>query len=393
MADEIRRLRTGLGAALRRAVLRLEGGAERLWRPLSRKLGREKPRSLAAYTGWATRETVVCGARVLASHPVAHPSDDVGWWRNIRDRFRRWESDEVPGVAVTAELAAVRQTVISDAEGYLRFELPLASPLPGSYWQQVRFSVVGAADGDQPPPLEAICRVINPGVEARFGIISDLDDTVIRTGITSLLTAARLTFLGNARTRKPFDGVAALYQTLHTGSADPGAPPRNPLFYVSSSPWNLYDLLDHFLELNGIPRGPLLLQDIGVDETKFIAAGHGHKLDKARRILADYPNLPFVLFGDSGQHDAGLYAELAEEQPERVKAIFIRDVDPARAKLRDEKVALQLRRAEAVGVPMWLVPDSLAAARHLVALGLLPAEALPRIEHDRNIDHWLKPQD
>ena len=104
---------------------------------------------------------------------------------------------------------------------------------------------------------------------------------------------------------------------------------RNPIFYVSSSPWNLYDLLDDFLELNAIPAGPIFLRDIGTDTGKFIKTpGHGHKLERARTLIARNPQLRWVLLGDSGQADAELYAEAAQEFGDRIAAIYIRDVDP-----------------------------------------------------------------
>lgn len=382
--------RAALAAGIKRAARWADVQVERRWRPLSRRLGRETAGSLIAYCGWASESGISGGGRVLANRPPAEAADGAGWWHNLRDTYRRWETDEVPGVSVEARFGGQCQRLQSDAEGYLQFKLPCTAPLPGGYWQQARLRVVSAPGGRRVPQIESDCPIINPGPDAQFGVISDLDDTVIQTGVTNLLTAARLTFLGNARTRKPLEGVAALYRVLHGGCADAAAPPRNPIFYVSSSGWNLYDLLDGFIKFNDIPSGPILLQDLGVDERKFVTGGHGHKLEKARCILADFPRLPFILFGDSGQHDAELYAQLAEEQPQRVRAILIHDVDPAKASARDDKVRAQIRRAEAVGVPMWLVSDSLSAAHHLRDLGLLPVQALPLIERERDADERRK---
>ena len=100
-------------------------------------------------------------------------------------------------------------------------------------------------------PLANRTEVLIPDASAAVGIISDIDDTVLQSSITDWKTAAQLTFLGNARTRKPLLGVAKLYAALQAGV--------NPLFYVSSSPWNLYDLLEDFMRLNEIPPGPIFL--------------------------------------------------------------------------------------------------------------------------------------
>ena len=98
-----------------------------------------------------------------------------------------------------------------------------------------------------------------------------------------ILTAA----LTNARTRKPFPGVAAFYRALHAGV--------NPFFYISKSPWNLYAPLVEYLEVQGLPLGPLLLRDFGLRPEKE------HKRKAIEEILATYPKLKFILSGDSGE--------------------------------------------------------------------------------------------
>jgi len=95
--------------------------------------------------------------------------------------------------------------------------------------------------------------VLVPSGAATFGVISDLDDTVIQSRITSFLHAVRTVMLGNARTRLPFPGVSAFYQALERGGD--GAR-TNPIFYVSSSPWNIHDIIADFMDIQRIPRGP-----------------------------------------------------------------------------------------------------------------------------------------
>ncbi|MBT8097176.1 MAG: DUF2183 domain-containing protein, partial [Woeseia sp.] len=204
---------------------------------------------------------------------------------------------------------------------------------------------------------------------ARFMIISDMDDTVIHTGITRKLLAARLTFFGNARTRKPLDGVADLYRELVDGSDGTA---RNPVFYVSNSGWNMYDVLDEFLELNKIPPGPLLLRDLGNVGKR---STKNHKAQTFRRLLERFPTLPAVLIGDSGQHDAALYAELAREFPDRVLGIYIRDVDPFEDSDYDAAVDAIINDGTASGVPMVRGENSDAFAQHMRSIGLLsPSE-------------------
>ncbi|RYD31313.1 MAG: DUF2183 domain-containing protein, partial [Verrucomicrobiaceae bacterium] len=235
-------------------------------------------------------------------------------------------------------------------------------------WKTVEASATGK-DGI----VTAMHDVLVPPVDAAYGIISDIDDTVLHTGLTSMLVAAKLTFLENAKTRKPLDGVATLYQKLQCGLSPE---PSNPLFYVSSSPWNIHDLLVDFIRLNEIPVGPIFLRDLGIDRSKFIKSkGHGHKQDRVLALLDRYPSLPFILIGDSGQEDPAIYARVATVRPGRVIAIYIRDVDPDRGSILDSAVHEAATTAAAAGVPMILAPDSRAMAEHACRLGLIPQEA------------------
>jgi len=196
--------------------------------------------------------------------------------------------------------------------------------------------------------------------KARFGIISDLDDTVIQSDVTSLPRMLMTSLTGNARTRSPFPGVGALYRALtREGEA------RNPIFYVSSSPWNFFDLLWQFLDYRRIPLGPLFLRNWGMD----LLGGHGgYKHGVIERIFHRYPNLNFVLVGDSGEKDPEIYAEVVRRFPGRVLAVYIRDVTGAE---RDEGVLRLREEIRKAGADLVLASDSLSAAGHALALGLI----------------------
>ena len=335
---------------------------------------------ICAYRGYATRTRAVIFGRVLANDSPRDRRDSDGLWRTLLDTYRRFKTDEVQNAPVSVRFENQEHAVRTDTDGYYHVELPRVDSRPDTTWltANARCRIHGAESS-------AAHEIVAPTSEAEFGIISDLDDTVIETNMTSLLTAAKLTFIGNAKTRKPLEGVAALYASLASGRA---GRPVNPIFYASSSPWNLYDLLCDFMELNEIPKGPIFLRDWGVDRTKFIAPrGHREKLERALKIIADFPELPFVLVGDSGQHDAGLYAEAAALHPDRIKAIYIRDVDPATATKRDDQVREHIKTAARHGVPMLLAPDSQAMAHHAAEIGLIPARKEAAVQVEVAKDH------
>ena len=225
----------------------------------------------------------------------ARPRSTTPIWKNLGNTWKRFESDEIPFARLRATFGGWSGETVADDEGYFRFEIEPAAPLDASgLWHPVDLELL-----DPPHPVRGTGAVLVPPPDAEYGIISDIDDTVVETGVTRRLAMARTVFLGNARTRLPFEGVAAFYDALHQGVKAGGT---NPIFFVSSSPWNLYDLLVEFMELHAIPPGPLLLRDLGIDRRKlFERPSIQHKLGCIRPILDSYPELKFVLIGDSGE--------------------------------------------------------------------------------------------
>jgi phosphatidate phosphatase APP1 len=107
---------------------------------------------------------------------------------------------------------------------------------------------------------------------------------------------------------------------------------------------------------------------------------------KARVITAlvqEHPGLTWVLIGDSGQDDPEAYAAVARARPDRIHAVYIRDVAPASA-ARGDRVRRLAAELAAVRVPMLLVPDIAAAAADAHARGLIDdraREAVSRAVH------------
>ncbi len=291
-----------------------------------------------------------------------HDGDSL--WRNLQDSYRRFETDEIPFVSVCVEIAGEKHQTMTDEEGYFMLEFPAPA---NRHQDQLPVSLsLPEHAGQHEPTLGA---VYFPSAHAELGVISDIDDTVLITQATSIMKMMRLTLLESSSSRMPFGGVTAFFTALHAQ--------RNPFFYVSSSPWNLFEFLDDFLKLNGIVQGPLLLRDYGIDNTKLVAGPHKtHKLSQIRSVLDFYPNLCFILIGDSGQKDPEIYAQIVREYPSRILSIYIRDVGN---KGRDRKVQELARQLQAHSVDMLLVPDTLAAAHHAANNGYMAKTALDSV--------------
>jgi phosphatidate phosphatase APP1 len=280
----------------------------------------------------------------------------------VRQSVAPFLTIELPGAPVRVQGPAGTVDGRCDRQGYLDVLVDAQALAPGWHELTVSTSWQGGSAAVPVPVL-----VVDP--DAALAVISDLDDTVIETGITRGLEFLRLTLFTSVTDRAPLPGAAELYRAL---TAARGGPDR-PVFYLSTSPWNLYELLTRFLLLRGFPAGPLLLTDWGPSRTNLFRVTAGqHKLTLIRALLAEHPGLRVVLIGDTGQLDPEIYTTVARESPERVRAVYVRRTAGMTA-ARSVEVDALVRRAAAAGVPMVMVEDSVQIAEHAAGLGLLDA--------------------
>jgi phosphatidate phosphatase APP1 len=356
----------------------LEGRLDAAMARRADRAGRRDPLVIHAYRGYGTSERIRLRGRVLEDEGILAPGERDSAWRNVLNTLRRFESDEVPGARVRARIAGATQELVTDGEGYFDTWVAPREALPADQlWHEASFELLAPRAEGRPSPT-AIGRALVPPVTAKLGIVSDLDDTVVQTGATDPRALLRSVFLANARTRLPFPGVAELYRALQAGA---GEDENNPVFYVSSSPWNLYDVLSEFLALREIPEGPILLRDWGLTERELLPTSHGsHKLEAIRAIMDLYPTLPFLLIGDSGQEDPEIYREIVARYPSRIAAIYIRNVtpDPARA----ARIGALAREVSEAHSELVLAADSKEVAAHALDRGWIDSAALARVIAD-----------
>jgi phosphatidate phosphatase APP1 len=335
--------------------------AHREWDDLVDRLnwGADKPVTTANYIGFGREDFLFLTGRVLRDRGIRRSErDDL--LDNLVNNFKRFNSREIRGAEVEIRWGNHRFRRITDAEGYFLVEHQFAqdAQVTGDHdlWQEAEIEVVSTPQDGQ---VNAVFHadVVVPK-RAAFGVISDIDDTILQTDVTSKLKLKMMlhTMLKNAGDRYAFSGVADFFQQLQFGPKEEG---RNPFFYVSNSPWNLYDLLRDFLHLNHLPRGPVLLRDFGLPTENVVVEFRNHKDSMVRRILEVYPELPFILVGDSGEFDTDIYLRVARDYPGRILAIYIRDVQHER---RAQRIRNLIEKAD--GVEIHLVADYAEASNH-----------------------------
>ena len=336
---------------------------------LKERLGLLDPFEILPYRGHGTPMDLYLRGRVLEETGITRAGQYDTLWHNLRNMARRFASDEVAGARVRASFGGLEAETTADAEGFFEVRFRLPEALEGQTgWHPVELELLS-------PPSPGGGEVRSTGHVlvphgARFGVISDIDDTVVHSSATNVLKMAWIVLRNNAHTRLPFEGVAAFYKALQRGADGRSF---NPIFYVSSSPWNIYDVLEDFLNVHGVPPGPLFLKDWSLT---VLGQHRAHKTGIIRSLLRTYPQVPFVLIGDSGEEDPEIYLQIVREHPGRIRAIYIRDVTSAE---RDAEVHALAEKARALGTEMIPVADTAAAAEHAASLGLISPDAVAEV--------------
>ncbi|MDB5103132.1 MAG: hypothetical protein JWP91_821 [Fibrobacteres bacterium] len=356
-----------------RAALFLERGMDRLVYFLRGKTGRFRRIRIDSYHGIGNRHLLIARGRVLADRSLIPSEEGHSRWRNFRSNLIRFMSREIPYAGVIARHGDREVRVKADDEGFFEASLAFPEGLPPEQdWFRVDLILESPPTRD---PVKAVAEICVPHPRAPFGIISDIDDTILDTGSLRVWDMAKVTLFRNAHTRLPLPGAAALFRGLHGKAGSPG----RPLFCVSSSPWNIHDLLIEFFTLRGFPGRPILfLRDWGLGPDGFLPTSHRtHKLDALRRILDTTAPLPFILLGDSAQEDPEVYREIVEAFPGRILAVYIRNVDKdAERQEAVRKLALEVRGK---GCDLILAEDSLIIAQHAFGKGWIGESDLEEV--------------
>lgn len=229
--------------------------------------------------------------------------------------------------------------VRTDRSGYIDVRLENRGLAPG--WQRQEYATTSGRVtlGD--------IQIISPDVD--YGIISDIDDTIITTMLPRLFLAAWNSFVVHESARQAVPGMAELYTDLLADH--PGA----PLVFVSTGAWNTQPTLTRFLHTRHFPLGAMLLTDWGPTNTGWFRSGREHKEREIRQLAADFPRIRWLLFGDDGQHDPAIYSDFARDLPGRVRAVAIRTLTAAEQVLAHGTMdPLEGRRLDRIHSVPWV---------------------------------------
>ncbi|WP_457098543.1 App1 family protein [Microbacterium sp. P5_E9] len=266
--------------------------------------------------------------RVMIVPPVKPTG--TGVYASVRG-WRSFVSVPIGFAQVSITVAGVTHEVVADRGGVIDTVIPTRLE-PG--WQTLTMSVEGAE------PIESQVFIVGPDI--RFGVVSDVDDTVMVTALPRPLLAAWNSFVIDEHARQPVAGMAVLMERLTREN------PGSPVIYLSTGAWNVAPTLIRFLRRHLFPPGAVLLTDWGPTHDRWFRSGMVHKLTNLRRLAQEFPQVKWLLVGDDGQHDDEIYTTFTREHPANVVGVAIRRLSPAEAVLAGGRTAVDDHSAATV---------------------------------------------
>ena len=374
-----RRIAAELNAKLRSSetaafVAGVESGLTQRRREQKMKSGAFRGLHVVVYRGFVADDVAKVRVRVMEAPEL--PGDSrIPYWEVAQANLRRHAALLIVGAQVELRIGNHRATEVTDGRGFANFSLPVPNLRAG--WHNAVAVTTPIEDGES---ASGTGRVVKPSLKPPFLVISDIDDTILLTGLTEGVAMVARTVLREASQRAAIPGMASLYRGLARGipSRSGKRQPEPTFFYVSTGSWSFYPTLQEFMQLRGFPQGPMFLTDWGPTERYIRRSGAEHKRTAIRRLFEAYPGMDFILVGDSGQRDPLTYEEMARDFPGRVRLILVRQVgsddDERTVTLQAHATSL---RAE--GSPLHLVPDAASAAEIAHEVGLCDAETLVEV--------------
>ena len=328
---------------------------------------KKDPLQIIAFQSYGTKTHLYLRGRALEDESI--DLSKKGFFSLLRNTWKRFETDEVRHETLKIQLPNEQVLYLdTNSEGYYLVDEQtndLTDSINEEGW--LNYEIAYDVFKDKLINLENRFpgEMLIPSESSKFGVISDIDDTLLETGVVSKLKWKVLvnSLFKHAENRMAFAGAATIYSKLHQGISGEEA---NPIFYVSNSPWNLYRYLEYFLKHNNFPKGPILLRDFRTPFDKTKKRKVSHKEHEIKNIIKTYPNKKFVLIGDAGEHDIDIYLDVVKHYPDRIKAIYIRTINHKKRMLRIQRLI-----KDYTNVPVLLFQESKEVLVHARKLRLI----------------------
>jgi phosphatidate phosphatase APP1 len=280
------------------------------------------------YPAISSGNAVTIEGRVTEKKRSVTPTKNDRKRDNFRRNFELMVNNERKHYPITVRLGEQKWETTTDQEGYFRVQANDLAPFqPG--WHTITGTTARG---------EGIAGLLIVPADNTQGLVSDIDDTVQVTEVNNKSKMMTNTFLNNAMQRQAVPGIVNFYRQFTSLSKQPQF---TPIVYLSASPRQLHGAIESFLIFNEFPKGVLTTKRVTDDSTSDPLTDQiAYKTTKLETILSQLPLVKFTLIGDDGEHDPEIYADIQKRFPDRVTAIWIRQVnpDPNRARIEGQGV-------------------------------------------------------
>src|SRR5688572_22235069 len=187
---------------------KLEKRLDALTYHLRKRTGSFDRVQILPYRGFGNAKEFYLKGRVLSERerPSTHldpqPSDATPTerkehkervWRNVLATYRRFNSVEVSRAVVRVTFGNESHDVLTNSDGFFELHLANNHPATADPWREIKLELLSPKSSSKDPVTSTALAIVPP-TTARFGIISDIDDTIILSHATSLLKVAYTTF-------------------------------------------------------------------------------------------------------------------------------------------------------------------------------------------------------
>jgi phosphatidate phosphatase APP1 len=313
------------------------------------------------YHGYGDEDMLLVYGHVFRQSPLPVTKYKKNFLTNTLKLIRMFMVKPYANVRVSMKWGNQVIEDVTDDDGFFKLEWKSETPLQKG-WHKVNVEFTDRKNRT----YRGEGTVLIP-FETQFGFVSDIDDTFLISHSSNLRKRLYVLFTKNARTRRPFEGVAEHYKLLSLANTKAGLP--NPFFYVSSSEWNLYEYIKEFCRSYEMPEGVFLLSQVK-QWYQFFKTGqgkHSGKFMRIARLLKKFPHRKFILLGDDTQEDPNIYTAIVQAFPGQIICVYLRHV----RKSRRNAVEGLVQGMREQGVEVCYFSKSSEAIEHSRKIGLI----------------------
>jgi len=272
--------------------------------------------NILIYHAYGNAHQILIQGRMEEKKTFSKAKEDDNWFQNIWRTVRQVKGDEIKNQTIFALIHGEKFETKGDDEGYFEFNITTQKALKMGY-EKITLYIEGNSN--------AIEREVTTiGSEPLVGIVSDFDDTMIVSDVTNKIKLGYNTVFKNYKQRTVVPTMLEQFEKIL--AKNPKDAPST-LFILSGSPQQLFFAVEDFLAFYHFPKHTLILKKAHGDHKDPLTDQFAYKTQKIERLIKLYPNMKWVMFGDSGEKDAEIYKFIKEKYSKKVISYHIRDVE------------------------------------------------------------------